>query len=405
MIKKIKVAQLKPGVFVHDFNTGWLHHPFLKNQVKIKTDQDVDKLLKYQIHDVYIDTDRGVDVEEAPTQEEVAEELQTEIDKLSASAVPGNPHIARKEDLTQAQRLLREAQRTTRRLMDDVKLGKQLDLPQVESLVERLTQSVLSSKDVLISLARIKNADEYTYQHALAVSALCISFGAHLGLDATQLKHLGIGGLLHDIGKVKVPLAILNKPGALTEQEFAVMKQHVTHGTCILQQTPIDDRAVCVTAHHHERLDGTGYPAGLQGEQISGFGQMAAVIDIYDALTSERCYKKPMPPPHALRKLLEWSASYLNKELVEQFIAHVGIYPLGTLVRLRSGFLGVVLSQGEKGLLYPLVRTVYDTRKAARIEPFTIDLSQPARADNADEIIGCESPERWHLQPEMYLAP
>jgi putative nucleotidyltransferase with HDIG domain len=376
MIKKIKVTQLRPGVFVHDFNCGWLHHPFLQNQVKLKTDQDIEKLFKYQIHEVYIDTERGLDIEEAPTQAEVAAELQTELEHLSTSARPTCADGMRQDDLIQAQRLLSEAKHTTRRLMDDIKLGKQLDLPQVESLVERLTQAVLTSKDVLLSLARIKNADEYTYQHALAVSALCISFGAALELDAKQIKYLGIGGLLHDIGKVKVPSAILNKPGALTEPEFEVMKQHVTHGMCILRQTSLDDRAMCITAHHHERLDGSGYPEGLQGEQISAFGQMAAVIDIYDALTSERCYKKSMPPTHALRKLLEWSQSYVKRELVEQFIAHVGIYPLGTLVRLQSGFLGVVLSHGEKGLLYPMVRVVYDTRKAARISHLTALLCQ-----------------------------
>jgi HD-GYP domain-containing protein (c-di-GMP phosphodiesterase class II) len=182
------------------------------------------------------------------------------------------------------------------------------------------------------------------------------------------------------------------------------MKQHVAHGACILQQTRIDADAICVPVHHHERLDGTGYPEGLKGEQISLFGQMAAVIDIYDALTSERCYKTAMPPTQALRKLLEWSPHYVKRELVEHFIAHVGIYPLGTLVRLRSGFLGVVISQGEKGLLYPVVRAVYDTRRGARIEPFIVDLSQKARAGNADEILGCESPTRWNVRPEAYLA-
>jgi hypothetical protein len=131
---------------------------------------------------------------------------------------------------------------------------------------------------------------------------------------------------------------------------------------------------------------------------------MAAVIDIYDALTSERCYKKSLPPTQALRKLFEWSQSYVNKALVEKFIAHVGIYPLGTLVRLRSGFLGVVIKHGERGLLYPVVCVVYDTRKEVRIEPFNIDLSEKATAGNADEITGCESPERWGLRPETYLA-
>jgi putative nucleotidyltransferase with HDIG domain len=276
-------------------------------------------------------------------------------------------------------------------------------MQQIENLVDRMTESVLNSKDALISLARIKNKDEYTYMHSLAVSALCISFAEHLGLDAKKIKQIGIGGLLHDIGKVKVPIGILNKPGALTEKEFEIMKQHVHHGSCILQQTKIDRTAVSVTAHHHERLNGTGYPDGLKGDQISFFGQMAAVVDIYDALTSERCYKRSIPPTHALRKLYEWSHSYLNKELVEKFIAHVGIYPVGTLVRLRSGFLGVVIRHGEKGLLYPVVRAVYNTRKEVQIVPFNIDLSKKASVGDSDEITGCESPERWNIRPYAYL--
>jgi putative nucleotidyltransferase with HDIG domain len=403
MIKKIKVEQLKPGVFVHDFNSGWLHHPFLKNQAKIKTDNDVEKILNYQIHEVYIDTDKGLDVDDAPTQQEVAEKIQMEVDKLPGP-MQGNARVPLKEEIARARQFIGEAKKTTRHLMDDVKLGKQIDMQQIENLVDRMTQSVLNSKDALISLARIKNKDEYTYLHSLAVSALCISFAEHLGLDAKKTKQIGIGGLLHDIGKVNVPLEILNKPGPLTEEEFEIMKQHVTHGNCILQQTKIDEGSACVTAHHHERLDGTGYPDGLKGDQISLFGQMAAVVDIYDALTSERCYKNPMPPTQALRKLFEWSNSYLNKDLVEKFIAHVGIYPIGTLVRLRSGFIGVVVRHGEKGLLYPVVRAVYDTRIETRIDPFNIDLSKKASTGNADGIAGCESPERWNLHPETYLV-
>jgi putative nucleotidyltransferase with HDIG domain len=403
MIKKIKVEQLKPGVFVHDFNSGWLHHPFLKNRAKIKTDNEIQKIIKYRIHEVYIDTDKGLDIDDAPTQQQVVEEIQTEIDKLSAPA-QGNSRLPLKQEIADAKRFINEAKNITRHLMDDVRLGKQIDMQQVENLVDRMTQSILNSKDALISLARIKNKDEYTYLHSLAVSALCISFADHLGLDSKKIKQIGIGGLLHDIGKVKVPIGILNKPGALTEKEFEIMKQHVHHGSCILQQTKIDEPSVSVTAHHHERLDGTGYPDGLKGDQISFFGQMAAVVDIYDALTSERCYKRSMLPTQALRKLFEWSHSYLNKELVEKFIAHVGIYPIGTLVRLRSGFLGVVIRHGEKGLLYPVVRAVYNTRKEVQIVPFNIDLSKKASAGDSDEITGCESPERWNIRPYIYLV-
>jgi HD-GYP domain-containing protein (c-di-GMP phosphodiesterase class II) len=131
----------------------------------------------------------------------------------------------------------------------------------------------------------------------------------------------------------------LNKPGPLSEKEFEIMKQHVMHGDCILRQTGnIEEDSICVTAHHHERLDGTGYPERLKGDEISPFGQMAAIVDIYDALTSERCYKNPMAPTDALRKLFEWSDNYLNRDLVERFIAHLGIYPVGSVVRLQSGY-------------------------------------------------------------------
>jgi HD-GYP domain-containing protein (c-di-GMP phosphodiesterase class II) len=404
LIKKITVERLKPGLFVHDFNSGWLHHPFLRNQIKIETDEDVEKILKYQIREVYIDTDKGLDIDDAPTQQEVAAAIQTGIDKVSAPAKVESRRSLR-EEIIRARRLITETKKTTRRLLEDVKVGKQIDVPEVETVVERLTESVLNNKDALISLVRIKQKDEYTYMHSVAVSALCISFAQHLGLDAKQTKQIGIGGLLHDFGKVKIPLEILTKPGPLTEQEFEVMKTHVNHGECILRQTTrIDENSIRVTADHHERLDGTGYPGGLRGDQISLFGQMAAVVDIYDALTAERCYKNSMPPTEALKKVFEWSEGYLNRQLVEQFIAHVGIYPVGTVVRLRSGYVGIVVEHGEKGLLYPVVRVVFNGRRGSFATPFDLDLSKKASSGDSDEVAACESPRRWHFQPENYLA-
>ncbi len=404
MIKKIKVEHLRPGLFVHDFNSGWLHHPFLRNKIKIETDEDIDKILRYQIRELYIDTDKGLDIDDAPTQQEVAAEIQTGIDKVAMPVKTESRRPLRKE-MARARRLITDAKKTTRRLMDDVKLGKQIDVAQVETIVDRLTESILNNKDALISLVRIKQKDEYTYMHSLAVSALCISFAQHLGLDTTQIKQIGIGGLLHDFGKVKIPLEVLTKPGPLTEQEFEVMKTHVEHGEWILRRTTrIDESSIRVTADHHERLDGTGYPNGLRGDQISLFGQIATIVDIYDALTAERCYKDSIPPTEALKKLFEWSEGYLNRRLVEQFIAHVGIYPIGTLVRLRSGRIGVVVEHGEKGLLYPVVRVVFDGRRGHFVTPFDVDLSKKALSGDSDEIVACESPARWHFQPEYYLA-
>jgi cyclic di-GMP phosphodiesterase len=402
VIKKIKVDRLKPGLFIHDFNTGWLHHPFLRNQVKLETDDDIQKVLKYQVHEVYIDTEKGLDVDDAPTREEASAEIENRMDELPAAASKTPARVPLKAEVLRAKGLIKEAKETTHRLMDDIKLGKQIDLPQVENIVEKLTESVLRNQDALISLVRIKEKDEYTYMHSLAVSALCISFAQHLGFEAAEVKQIGIGGLLHDVGKVKIPHAILNKPGPLTEKEFHVMKTHVERGSCILRETTgIEDSSIDVTAHHHERLDGTGYPQGLRGDQISVFGQVAAIIDIYDALTAERCYKTSMPPTEALKKIFEWSEDYLNRGLVEQFIAHVGIYPVGTLVGLRSGRVAVVIAHGEKGLLYPVVRVVYDKERRCFVEPFELDLSRDL---GSDEILGCESPARYRIKPDSCLA-
>jgi putative nucleotidyltransferase with HDIG domain len=405
MIKKIKVEQLKPGVFVHDFNCGWLHHPFLTDRTKLKTDKQIQKVVGYGIRDLYIDTDKGVDIDDAPTQREADHEIQSEFDQLNAPAMGPSDSSGFKAELVRAKQLIAEAKLTTQKLMQDVRLGKRMELNQVERTVDKMTDSILRNKDALVSLLRIKEVDEYTYVHSISVSALCISFAQGLDFEAAQIKQIGIGGLLHDIGKMKVPLDILNKPGPLSEKEFQIMKRHVKDGESTLQQYPnLDQSCTCVTSHHHERLDGTGYPEGLKGEQISLFGQIAAIVDIYDALSSERCYKNAMPPTEALKKLYEWSQSYLNRELVEKFVAHLGIYPIGSLVRLENSLLAVVVDHGAKNLLHPVVRAVYDVKKTLRLEPFDIVLDGQINAGNPYGIVGCESPEKWQIKPIDYLS-
>ncbi len=404
MIKKVKTEQLKPGMFVHDLNCGWLNHPFLRNRFLLTCAGEIEKILEHQIKDVYIDTDQGLDAEDAPTKQFVDQVIQNDLSKLQPCK-PANGSVPLAKEIENAKGLLRESKRQTQILMDAVRLGKKLDLPQVEVVVDKMTESVLRNKHALTSLSRIKNKDEYTYLHSLSVAALSISFANHLGLEARQIKALGVGGLLHDIGKVKVASELLNKPGPLTEAEFEVMKTHVAHGERILGDSRgIDAFSICVCQQHHERLDGTGYPRGLKAGEISEFGQIGAIVDIYDALSSERCYKRALPPTDALKKLFEWSGSYLNRNLVEQFVVHMGIYPIGTVVRLHSGFIGVVVDQGEKSLLDPVVRAVYDTRRDKRIRPFEINLSSRPAGQQLDEIIGCEAPEAWNLHPEQYLA-
>lgn len=404
VIKKIKVEKLRPGIFVHDFNCGWLHHPFLKNRIRLSSDKEIDKVITYGIREVYIDTDQGLDVDDAPSQHEIDRTIDGELQALRAINRKIRNDLPLAVRVGNVRSLLAEAKLATQRLMDAVRLGKQIDMGTVETLVERMTESVLVDGDALVSLLRIKNKDEYTYLHSLAVSALCISFSQTLDFDAAKIKGIGIGGLLHDIGKVKIPKGILNKPGPLTQGEFEIMKQHVNHGNELLQKTThLDESSICVTAHHHERLDGTGYPKGLRGDQISLFGQISAIVDIYDALTSERCYKAAMAPTEALRKIFEWSEAYLNRALVEKFITYLGIYPIGSVVRLRSGAIGVVVRHGEKELLRPVVRVVFDWRQKRTDGAPELDLAQTVAGSDANEIVRCESAERLKIDPVRYL--
>ena len=403
MIKKVTVDKLKPGFFVHDFNCGWLHHPFLKNQIALHSDKEIERVVRYGIREVYIDTAKGLDIDDAPTRHEIDSAIHGEIAGLAPAAPRRRSETPLAQQVSRAKKLIADAKRATQRLMDDVKLGKQIDMGQVETVVERMTESVLGDGDALVSLLRIKSKDEYTYLHSLAVSALCISFGQSMGFDPVKLKGIGIGGLLHDIGKVRIPDEILNKPGPLTDTEFEIMKEHVEHGNELLQQTThLDESAICVTAHHHERLDGTGYPQGLRGDEISLFGQMSAIVDVYDALTSERCYKDAVPPTEALRKIFEWSQSYLNRYLVEKFISHIGIYPVGSVVRLLSGAMGVVIRHGENDLLHPVVRIVYDWRHRRVNKATEVDLGS-GTTGSSDAVIRCESASRLKLDPTRYI--
>jgi HD-GYP domain-containing protein (c-di-GMP phosphodiesterase class II) len=404
MIKKIKVDQLKPGVYIDSLNCDWLNHPFLTNKIRIKTEQDIDKIIRHGINEVYIDTDKGLDIVDAPTKKEVDQAIQKEINNIADSQSKPISRTPLKEELMHAKDIINDTKKTMQSIMEDVRIGKQIELDNVNSVVDKISESILHNKDALISLVRIRLKDEYTYIHSLAVCALLVAFGEHLNFDYKTIRAIGIGGLLHDIGKVRIPLEILNKNGKLTEDEFTIVKEHVKHSSYIVRgHSEIDDISAYVVSQHHERLNGTGYPGNLKGDEISLYGQMSAIADVYDALTSDRCYHDKSLPTEVLRKLFEWSGSYFNKDLMEQFICCVGIYPVGTLVRLESGLLGIVVDHGEKGLLYPVVRVIYNTKKEMFIMPYDLDLSKPTSSGISDSVLNYESPQKWHIRPETYL--
>lgn len=404
MIKKVTTDLLRPGMYVHDLGVGWLDHAFLHNRFAIRDGAQIEQLREHGIHEVYIDTDRGDDVPSAPTMDEIDAEVRRHLAAVSPEGAAGAPTAPLKVEMAQARKLHSEAVRLVQGLMADVRLGKQIELEKIEPLVERMAGSILRNRDALLILSRVKHKDDYTFQHSVGVCALMMSFVRSIGFEGRIIEEIGIGALLHDIGKMIVPQEILLKPGKLTEEEFARMKEHVALGLGLLGQYPeITPAALVVAGQHHERMDGSGYPSGLKGDDITPFGQMAAIVDVYDAITSNRVYHVAMEPAQAIQKMCEWSPRGLNGDLMDQFVRTIGIYPIGTLVRLKSNRLAVVLSKGKKDPTRPAVSVMMEAQSRLLIGPRYLNLEDQSMEAFEDMIMGVESPQKWNIDPARYL--
>lgn len=362
MIKRIATSELRIGMFIHDLDCGWMEHPFLKNKFKVDNGQIVQKIASAGIRHVYIDTAQGKDLESAPTLQEVNQGLQQQLEEAVEDVTADQP-VSVAEERDRAQRLFREATSVIRNLMEDTRVGKQVEIASMDPLAEKMVQSAFRNHHALTGISRIKTKDEYTFMHCVSVAGLMISFAQEQGLAEETIHQVAIGGLIHDIGKTLVPQEVLNKPGRLEPEEFEIMKTHVTHSRDILQETTnVSDVAMDVSVLHHERMDGTGYPLGLNGKEISLIGRMSAIVDVYDALTSVRVYKDAWEPTLALKKLMEWSPAHFDQGLVQHFIKCLGIYPVGSLVQLDSGLVGIVMELGED-MLRPQLKIIYNAKK------------------------------------------
>jgi HD-GYP domain-containing protein (c-di-GMP phosphodiesterase class II) len=404
MLKKVDPSQLRIGMFIHDLDCGWMEHPFVRNRFVITREDEIRKIMNAGIRGVTIDCARGLDVDDAPTVEEAAAATEAEVKAIAARPVaPLRASLA--EEFDRAIAIRRQAAGLVRTVMQDARLGKAVELDQVSPVVENITASILRNASALLGLSVIKNKDDYTFLHSVSVCTLLVAFCHSRQLDADTTYQAGIGGLLHDTGKALVPDHILNKPGRLTDEEFAVVRKHPKDGYDILRRTPgIGAIPLDITLHHHERRDGTGYP-DRQGEQeISELAQMAAIVDVYDAITADRCYHKGIPAAEALRKMYEWSKFHFNPGLMQAFMRCVGIYPVGTLVLLESGRLGVVVEAHETSLLTPKVKVFYSTKSQTYIKPETVDLARGVGFGGADKILRHEAPEKWQVEPQRFMA-
>jgi putative nucleotidyltransferase with HDIG domain len=399
MLKRIHVEQLQVGMHLKEFCGSWIDHPFWRTGFVIKDPKDIELILASKIKEVTIDCSKGLDVPVgAPVVSEVEDTpaaIEPEPGKRAlAKPAQETAPVAAKQEIERAARICQEAKAAVVSMFEEVRMGKAVDVGGARQLVEDISDSVARNPGAIISLARLKTADDYTYMHSVAVCAMMVALAKQLGLDEAQTRVCGMAGLLHDMGKVAMPTEVLNKPGKLTDAEFDIMKTHPTEGyKMLMASSGVDTVSLDVMLHHHEKVDGSGYPEKLKGDEISLYAKMGAVCDVYDAITSNRPYKPGWDPAESLRRMAEWKGHF-DPTVFHAFVKSMGIYPVGSLVRLKSGRIGVVTEQSAKSLTTPLIKVFFSTKSNLRIVPVIVDLSQ---LSGQDKILNREDPTQWNF--------
>lgn len=392
MLKKINVEHVRIGMHLHAFCGSWLEHPFWRTKFILSDPNDITLIVESAIKEVWIDAAKGLDViaGEATAEAEIVTQEQTEPPKTAVQE-----KTSFNDEMKRAAKICAKGKEAVLSMFQEARMGNAIEADAAMPLVEEISNSVMRNPGALISLARLKTADDYTYMHSVAVCALMIALARQLQLSEQETRDAGMAGLMHDLGKAMIPIAVLNKPGKLTEAEFDLVKTHPEEGyKLLLTATGVNEITKDVCLHHHEKMDGAGYPKGLSGEAISLFAKMGAVCDVYDAITSNRPYKAGWCPAESIKRMAEWKGHF-DPMVFQAFVKSLGIYPVGSFVRLDSGRLGVVIEQGEKSLLKPKVKVFFSSKSQAYIQPEIIDLGRPGVHE---KIAGREDPKKWGIQ-------
>lgn len=414
MLKKISVDEARVGMHLHKLEGAWLKHPFWKTKFTITDPADLDRLRESGVRHIWIDDALGLDVavadDDGVLQTAAAEAACVAAKAVDAPAKPASrqaapvivadpassgappPTRSMREELHQAAAICKRGRTAIIKMLGEARLGQAIDTEHCLPLVQDIADSVMRNPGALVSLARLKTQDDYSYMHSVAVCALMVSLARALGQDDEACREAGLAGLLHDLGKAAMPLEILNKPGRLTNAEYAVMKTHPVRGhEMLLAGRGVSEAAREVCLHHHERVDGAGYPHGLAGDQISLMARMGAVCDVYDAITSNRPYKAGWDPAESIAMMASWKGQF-DPVVFQAFVRSLGIYPVGSLVRLASDKLAVVVEQNPGVLVAPVVKVFFSITSNMPIPARRLDLSRPGCTDR---ITGRESPLKW----------
>lgn len=420
---RVDVADLQLGMYVARLDRPWTETPFLFQGFFVRNEDELEELRRYCKH-VFIDTEQsggktGESSSQPQNRQEPNERTITGVTSLrypSPSQGPGagsrnrtvyKTVVAMEQELESARSTYADATKAAQEILTTLQNGGQLDLTLVKQTVEPMVESVLRNPDAMIWLSRMKKHDSYSYHHSVGCSVWGIAFARHLGLDRQAIYEIGLGCMLFDVGKTRLPTTLLMKPSKLTDTEWHVVRNHVDYSVAILENTEgVSTRIISMVHSHHERYDGSGYPDGLKSNQIPTFAKIAGMVDCYDAITSTRPYGTQRSPYQAVREIYDWRNTLFQSEVVEQFMQVVGVYPTGSLVELSSGAVGVVIAQNESRRLRPRVMLVLDERKK-RLRHFeVVDLLNDNQWHNVEKLSveKCLEPGAYGIDPqELYL--
>ncbi|MBF0421357.1 MAG: HD domain-containing protein [Magnetococcales bacterium] len=337
-------------------------------------------------------------------QQQLEAQLKDLVDEPENRRIP-LPQVKLGEELGQAANIKNLAKKLVARVLEDARLGRQVSVKPIQEVVSKMMESLLKNDDALLNLSLIKCRDDYLFQHSVNVGIFIMAIARSLGLDESIVIEAGVGGLMHDIGMVRISEEIYTKPGKLTEQELRQVQKHVELGYRLLVRTPgVPDVALIVAGAHHGRQDGSGYAvSSVLGSHIE-LQHLAAIVDIYDAMTSPRYYRRAWSATNALAKIHQMSLKQqLDSRLVQIFIHHIGIYPVGSVVRLENQLVGVVIQTNRERLLRPIVRIVRDARTGKSLDPRDVDLGEYENEQQGYSIVASEQSENWGIDPVVFL--
>ena len=389
---KLNVSQLKQGMYVSELDRPWTETSFLLQGVLIKTQEEIAEFQKVCKH-VFVDADKSNEsiyahLRSLTALSQTSNSINTPINSVVHESEQADlEKNTFQQELTVARKLHTRTRTFIDHALEDVRLGQAVDTDAAKELVTEVADSITRSPHALVWLTNMKERDEYTSIHCMNVCVMSVSFGRTLGMNKAELEILGLGGLLHDLGKMRVPLEILNKPGKLTFEEFEVMKTHPMEGYNMLkEQGDLPSEVLDIVKHHHERRNGKGYPSQLEGNQINNMTRIVAIVDVYDAITSDRCYHNAISPYDALKNMYEWVKEDFDKDMIEKFIKCLGIYPIGSIVELNLGHVGIVVSASEKSKLRPIVMLVLNSKREQFPKPKLVNLAHPKWRTGAQKL-------------------